>query len=51
VIEVPTFGTGQFRSSLFEQSSSLLRDAVILNLTAGDPQAYADMEAGHANLQ
>ncbi len=50
VIEVPTAGTSQFGGSLFEQSALLL-DAVILDLTAGDPQAYAVMQARHANLQ
>ena len=51
VIEVPTAGTGQFGGSLFEQSALLLLDAVILDITAGDPQAYAAMQARHANLQ
>lgn len=51
VIEVPTAGTGQFGGSLFEQSALLLLDAVILDLTAGDPQTYAAMNARHANLQ
>jgi 6-phospho 3-hexuloisomerase len=51
VIEVPTAGTRQFGGSLFEQSALLLLDAVILDVTAGDPQAYAVMRARHANLQ
>lgn len=51
VIEVPTAGTGQFGGSLFEQSALLLLDAVVLDLTAGDPQAHAAMQARHANLQ
>jgi len=51
VIEVPTTGTSQFGGTLFEQSALLLLDAVILHLTAGDPQAYALMEARHTNLQ
>ncbi len=51
VIEVPTAGTGQFGGSLFEQSALLLLDAVILDLTAPDPQAYAVMQARHANLE
>ncbi|MGV9293911.1 SIS domain-containing protein [Amycolatopsis sp. NPDC003676] len=51
VIEVPAAGTGQFGGSLFEQSALLLLDAVILGLTADDPQAYAVMSARHANLQ
>jgi 6-phospho-3-hexuloisomerase len=51
VIEVPTSGTRQFGGSLFEQSALLLLDAVILDLTAADPHAYAVMQARHANLQ
>lgn len=51
VIEVPTAGTGQFGGSLFEQCALLLLDAVILDLTGGDPQAYTVMRARHANLQ
>lgn len=51
VIEVPTARTGQFGGSLFEQSALLLLDAVILDITAGNPQAYAVMTARHANLQ
>jgi 6-phospho-3-hexuloisomerase len=48
---VPTAWTGQYGGSLFEQSTLLLLDAVILDLTAGDAQAYAVMQARHANLQ
>jgi 6-phospho-3-hexuloisomerase len=51
VIEVPTAGTRQFGGSLFEQSSLLLLDAVILDVTARDPQACAVMQARHTNLQ
>jgi hypothetical protein len=51
VIEVPTAGTGQLGGSLFEQGALLLLDAVILDLTGGAPQAYAKMQARHANLQ
>jgi 6-phospho-3-hexuloisomerase len=51
VIVVPTAGTRQFGGSLFEQSALLVLDALILDLTAGDPQAYAAMQARHANLQ
>jgi 6-phospho-3-hexuloisomerase len=51
VIEVPTAGTRQFGGSLFEQSALLLLDAVILDVTARDPQAYAVMHARHTNLQ
>jgi 6-phospho-3-hexuloisomerase len=51
VIEVPTGGTGQFGGTLFEQSALLLLDAVILEITTGDPRAYAVMQARHTNLQ
>lgn len=51
VIEVPIAATGQFGGTLFEQSALLLLDAVILKVTAGDPQAYAAMKARHTNLQ
>lgn len=51
VIEVPTTGSGQFGGTLFEQSALLLLDAVILDITAGDQQAYAAMRARHTNLE
>ncbi|WP_338106349.1 SIS domain-containing protein [Micromonospora terminaliae] len=51
VIEVPTAGTGQFGGSLFEQSALLLLDAVVLDLTGSQSDAYALMHARHANLQ
>jgi 6-phospho-3-hexuloisomerase len=51
VVEVPTTGTGQFGGTLFEQSALLLLDAMILTMTADDPQAYAVMQARHTNLQ
>jgi 6-phospho-3-hexuloisomerase len=51
VIEVPTAGTSQFGGSLFEQSALLLLDALILDLIAGDPQAYAVMRGRHTNLE
>jgi DNA-binding MurR/RpiR family transcriptional regulator len=51
VIEVPIAGTCQFGGSLFEPSALLLLDAVILKITAEDPQAYAVMKARHTNLQ
>lgn len=51
VIEVPTAMTRQFGGSLFEQSALLLLDAVILDLTARDPQANAVMHARHTNLR
>ena len=51
VIAVPTDGTRQFGGTLFEQGALLLFDALVLDLTAGDPEAYAEMQARHANLQ
>jgi 6-phospho-3-hexuloisomerase len=51
VIEVPIAGSGQFGGTLFEQSALLLLDAVVLEITAGDPRAYAVMQARHTNLQ
>lgn len=51
IIRVPTTGTGQFGGTLFEQTALLLLDAVILELAAEEPQAYAAMAARHTNLQ
>jgi 6-phospho-3-hexuloisomerase len=51
VIEAPTAETRQFGGTLFEQSALLLFDAVVLDVTSGDPQAYAVMHARHTNLQ
>jgi 6-phospho-3-hexuloisomerase len=51
VVEVPTQGTGQFGGSLFEQSALLLIDAIILDITGGDPRTFAVMKTRHTNLQ
>ena len=51
LIEVPANCSAQFGGSLFEQSALLLLDAVILEITAGDPLAHVEMQARHANLQ
>lgn len=51
VIQVPTTVTVQFGGTLFEQSALLLLDAVMLEVTAGDPRAHAAMRARHTNLQ
>jgi 6-phospho-3-hexuloisomerase len=51
VIEVPTAGTRQFGGSLFEQSALLLLDAVILDVTARDPQAHAVMKPRHTKTR
>ena len=48
---MPTAATRQFGGSLFEQSALLLLDAVILDVTARDPEAHAAMHARHTNLQ
>jgi 6-phospho-3-hexuloisomerase len=48
---VPTAGTRQFGGSLFEQSALILLDALVLGLTAQDPQAHPRMQARHANLE
>jgi 6-phospho-3-hexuloisomerase len=50
-IELRTPGTEQFGGTLFEQSALLVLDALVLDITAGDPQAYALMQTRHANLQ
>jgi 6-phospho-3-hexuloisomerase len=51
VVALPTVGTRQFGGSLFEQSALLVIDAIVLDITAGDPQAHAMMQARHSNLQ
>lgn len=50
-IKVPTSGTRQFGGTLFEQAALLVLDALVLDITAGDPQTYAVMQTRHANLQ
>jgi 6-phospho-3-hexuloisomerase len=50
-IDLPTSGSRQFGGTLFEQSALLVLDALALDLTAGDPDVYAVMQARHANLQ
>jgi 6-phospho-3-hexuloisomerase len=50
-IELPTSGTEQFGGTLFEQSALLVIDALVLDITAGDPRAYTVMQTRHANLQ
>jgi 6-phospho-3-hexuloisomerase len=51
VIQTPTAGSGQFGGTLFEQSALLLLDALVLDVIAGEPEVYAEMQARHANLQ
>jgi 6-phospho-3-hexuloisomerase len=50
-IELPTAGTGQFGGTLFEQTTLLVLDALVLDITAGDAETYASMQSRHANLQ
>jgi 6-phospho-3-hexuloisomerase len=50
-IELPTSGTEQSGGTLFEQSALLVLDALVLDITAGDPRSYALMQTRHANLQ
>jgi 6-phospho-3-hexuloisomerase len=51
VLAVQVPGSHQFGGSLFEQSALLLLDALILDLTAEDPDAYTVMRARHVNLE
>jgi DNA-binding MurR/RpiR family transcriptional regulator len=51
VVDVSTGDTSQFGGTLFEQSALLLLDAMIYELAAGTPQAYATLKARHTNLQ
>lgn len=50
-IELSTSGTEQFGGTLFEQSALLVLDALVLDVTSGDPHAYDQMQTRHANLQ
>jgi 6-phospho-3-hexuloisomerase len=51
VLHVPVEKTAQFGGSLFEQSSLVLLDAIILELARRIPQAHQRMHQRHANLQ
>ena len=51
VLAVQVPGSHQFGGSLFEQSALLLLDALILDLTAEDPDAHTVMRARHVNLE
>jgi 6-phospho-3-hexuloisomerase len=51
LIEVRTTGTFQFGGTLFEQTALLVIDGLILDLTAGERHAHAEMQARHANLE
>ena len=51
VVTLPVATTRQFAGSLFEQACLVVLDAVVLTLTAGDPDVYRDMRERHTNLQ
>ena len=51
VLLVPVEKTAQFGGSLFEQSSLVLLDAIVLELARGIPDAHRRMSLRHANLQ
>lgn len=51
VLTVPISRSDQFGGSLFEQSTLLLLDALVLAVTSGDADAHAAMHARHTNLQ
>jgi 6-phospho-3-hexuloisomerase len=51
VLLVPVEQTAQFGGSLFEQSSLLLLDAIVLELARGISDAHQRMSLRHANLQ
>jgi 6-phospho-3-hexuloisomerase len=51
VLPVPTEGSIQFGGSLFEASSLLVLDAVVLDLAARISDAHAKMIRRHTNLQ
>jgi 6-phospho-3-hexuloisomerase len=48
---VPVEQMAQFGGSLFEQSSLVLLDAIVLELARGIPDAHQRMSRRHANLQ
>jgi len=51
VVPVPIPASKQFGGSLFEQAALMLLDALILDLTSGDPHAYDLMQRRHTNLE
>lgn len=51
VVVVPVITTSQFGGSLFEQSSLLLLDAVVVELTHDNPGALDIMRQNHTNLE
>jgi 6-phospho-3-hexuloisomerase len=51
VVAVPAQNSRQFGGSLFEQASLIVLDALILDLTQDDPNAYEVMSRRHTNLE
>jgi 6-phospho-3-hexuloisomerase len=51
VLEAPIQSTRQFGGSLFEQTSLILLDAIVLELTQAVPDAHRTMMRRHTNLQ
>ena len=51
VLPVPVLDTAQFGGSLFEQSSLILLDAIVLDIAASMTDAHATMSFLHTNLQ
>jgi 6-phospho-3-hexuloisomerase len=49
VVVVPAMDSKQFGGSLSEQSSLLILDARIMELTQDDPSAYDVMSQNHTN--
>jgi 6-phospho-3-hexuloisomerase len=51
VLQAPIASTRQFGGSLFEQTSLILLDAIVLELSRAVPDAHARMLRRHTNLQ
>ena len=51
VLQAPIKSTRQFGGSLFEQTSLILLDAIVLELSQAIPDAYGRMLGRHTNLQ
>ena len=51
VLCLPTYHTHQFGGSLFEQSSLILLDSLILHLASGDEASFVEAESRHTNFQ
>lgn len=50
-LSVPRPASRQFGGSLFEQTTLILLDALILHLTMGEPGSHDRMARQHANLE